>query len=456
MPNFEKSYLDTEQELFGKLPEEERVRRISESGEDGAVQQYGYEMALRSMDKKEGLVTPEEKESEIYKKLEQAAQNAIKCFGIKYDTEGKRGQNLVLITDEGVPPIVRQAFIEQAGLVVGNKDLRVIVSQKPNQLAELFGEAVGNKILFADKVILLTSKSRSHSKESKNALVGLSKYQEVIALQQRRQKEKGSMFSGKTAILSIPRANNLELLTNGAALENVEKMWERTEKFMEKFRGARKAFITTEQGTNLEIKIKSGTIAAETGKLDQPGNIANFPFGEVTSAPSWEETSGVLVVDGVGGKAGATTNEGYIKEPIKLYIENGEVKRIEGGKEATEFWQYLEEVQQNYLRNNLDGKGSAFKLAEFSVGMNSAAWRDKDGIKILPPTQLEAEKALGTIHIAVGNNALLLGLGGFGKEDPEYNDINFHSDQVILKPSIVIENENGERVEIMRLGELQI
>jgi len=76
--------------------------------------------------------------------------------------------------------------------------------------------------------------------------------------------------------------------------------------------------------------------------------------------------------------------------------------------------------------------------------------------KKLPPTQLEAEKALGTIHIAVGNNALLLGLGGFGSDDSEYNDIKFHSDQVILDPTITIENDKGEKINLMSKGELKL
>ena len=53
MSEAENPYLDTEKELFDKLPENEKRRRISELGEAGAVQHYGYEMALRSMDTKE-------------------------------------------------------------------------------------------------------------------------------------------------------------------------------------------------------------------------------------------------------------------------------------------------------------------------------------------------------------------------------------------------------------------
>ena len=53
MENFKKPYLDSEKELFDKLFQEEKEKIISETGsEEGAIQQHGYELAMRSMDKK--------------------------------------------------------------------------------------------------------------------------------------------------------------------------------------------------------------------------------------------------------------------------------------------------------------------------------------------------------------------------------------------------------------------
>jgi len=356
MEKFKKPYLDTEKKLFNELSQEKRNERISEIGsEEGAVQQYGYELALQSMDREEELISPEEKESEIYKKLEKAAQNVLKCLDIKYDSEKKKGQNLVLVTDEGVPPIVRQSFIEQSRLSV-QKDLRVVMSKKPEQLAESLGESIGQKLISADKAILLTSMSRTHSEESREALAGLSKNLKVASLQKRRKQERDSMFVGKTSIFSITRANNLELLTEGAAMEDVEKMWERIDKFLAKFKDAKKAFIETEKGTNLEIQIKKGTIAAESGKLSEPGNVANVSFWRGRVRAIMGRNQWDFGVDGVGGKAGATTNEGYIKEPLKFFIENGVVTKIEGGKEADDFWEYLKQVQIKILRTESQRK----------------------------------------------------------------------------------------------------
>lgn len=450
---------ESRESAFNKLSlDPKKQKMVDDLDEEGASQQYDLELALRSMDKDGFQMSPEERESEIFKKLEQSASNVIKCLDIKYDFEEKKGQNIVIVTDEAVTPMVLEAFKEQALKAVDSKDLRIVVSGVPNSLGESLGDGIGDKILSADKVILLTSKSRTHSKEVKKIWGGEeSDNEDINRLKQRRKKERGSMFGGKASVFSITRANDLSLLTEGAVLEDLEKMWERITKFKEKFKDAKKVFITTEKGTNLELVIKEGTIAAEDGKLDKPGNVANFPFGEVGCAPSFEGTNGVLVVDGVGGKAGATTNEGYIHEPIKMFIEDGVVVRMEGGQEAEDFWKYLEQIQAKYLIDNPGGKGSVFRLAEFSFGMNNAAWRiGENESKKLPPTQLEAEKALGTIHIALGNNALSLLLGGYTSTDLEYNGIGFHSDQVILEPSVIAENKNGEKVELILQGQLQI
>ena len=49
MENFKKPYLDSEKELFDKLFQEEKEKIISETGsEEGAIQQHGYELAMKA------------------------------------------------------------------------------------------------------------------------------------------------------------------------------------------------------------------------------------------------------------------------------------------------------------------------------------------------------------------------------------------------------------------------
>jgi len=433
-----------------KLSDEQYYEEINKGAEGPVDETANEEMqqALRSMETFEGALTPEERESETFHNLQKAADTVIKCFQMK------PRENLVIITDEGVPQIVRTAFIETANAAVG-EDLRVMVSRTPTDLGQPFeSAAIAEKIGSASKVLYLTSKSRSHSKETKEeVMVPLSENQRTAELQNRRHKERGSMVPGKASLFSITRANNIELLTTGAALEDVEKMWERQDGFLKIFKSAKKVHITTEKGTDIIINVKPGTISKESGQLGKQGMVANFPFGEVECAPSWEGTNGVFVVDGVGGKAGATTNNGYLKEPIKVYIENGRAVKMEGGKEAKEFWQYLTDQQAKYEQEHPGEKGSVFVLAELGIGMNAAAFRmNEQGEKILPPTQLEAEKAMGTCHLALGNNSLMVGMGGYGNHDSEYNYAPIHTDQVIRDVTMEIETEDGETIKIMEAG----
>jgi leucyl aminopeptidase (aminopeptidase T) len=437
---------------MSEISKEQYYDEVTKGGEQPVDEAANEEMqmALKSMDKEEDALTPEERESETFYNLQKAADTVVKCFQMK------PGENLVIITDEGVPQIVRSAFIETATVAVG-ADLRVMVGRTPEVMGEPFdSDAIAEKMGSASKVIFLTSKSRSHSKESReNILAPISDNPRTAELQLRRHRKRGSAMPGKAALFSITRANNIELLTAGAALENVEEMWVREERFFEVFKKAKKIRITTEMGTDITISIKPGAYDNETGKLSKQGDIANFPFGEIAATPAKEGANGVFVVDGVGGKLGATTNNGYLKEPIKVFIENGIAVRMEGGKEAEEFWQYLTEQQEKFRKEHPEEKGSVFGLAELGVGMNAAAFRiNEKGEKILPPTQLEAEKALGTGHLALGNNATMLAFGGYGKDDPDYNYAPIHTDQVICDTTIEIETEDGEKIKVMEAGKL--
>ena len=99
-----------------------------------------------------------------------------------------------------------------------------------------------------------------------------------------------------------------------------------------------------------------------------------------------------------------------------------------------------------------DTKTNAFKLAEFAFGMNSKAFRHTpEGKRISPPTSLEAEKGLGTIHIALGKNAIFKGMT---PKDPDWNDIPIHIDCVNMAPTVKGIKKNGEEVELIKNGEV--
>lgn len=180
--------------------------------------------------------------------------------------------------------------------------------------------------------------------------------------------------------------------------------------------GGKLAHLTTPLGTDLEIPINGIKAISSTGIVREPGMFGNLPSGESYLMPEEGKARGVYYVDG------SLAGVGLIKEqPIKITVENGVAVRIEGGKEAKQFAKMVEQVGDK-----------ARNLAELGVGTNYMAQ--------INGTVLEDEKALGTVHLALGNNVSMGGTVNVG----------FHVDGIITKPTLKIDDfvvlENGKMV----------
>lgn len=77
---------------------------------------------------------------------------------------------------------------------------------------------------------------------------------------------------------------------------------------------------------------------------------------------------------------------GLIREPVRVHVEQGVIKTIEGGKEA--------DILRAKLASFHDDR--VYVIAEIGVGMNDMAR--------LSGRMLEDEGAYGTMHIGIGNN----------------------------------------------------
>ncbi len=467
MEKIGKIYLDAEKNLFNQLPSKEKEKRIREMGSEvGAIQQYGYELAMRSMDTKDNILSAEEKEQ--FEKLKVGAENVIKSFSLKRSPDNKKGENLLIITDSGADKLMIKALWD-----AGKKRLVMIVGllwhQKQNMLPRVLAEQLVKKMKMADAILLITSLSRTHAKETadvlhphhnteiirgllnspalKDVFSNLKRYspEELADILEKKKFDEISIFPSKARIISIINTNR-EILTKGAALEDPVEMVKRIDKFAEAMEGVEKVKITSENGTNLELDIKVPSLMKENGIIDRPGMGSNFPTGEYDGAVDLAETNGVYVIDGAIGMIGKPD------KPIKLTIEKGKVTKIEGGESAKKLQAILEETNKKYREKNPDDKTTdAFKLAEFSFGMNSKAFRySEDGRRISPPTSLEAEKGLGTIHIALGKNSIF----NIEKDDPDYNDIPIHIDCVAMNTNVSGIKENSKEIEIIKNGEV--
>lgn len=204
-----------------------------------------------------------------------------------------------------------------------------------------------------------------------------------------------------TRIASLPGIT-IEMMTRTLSA-NYLQIAKESKRLAQLLTQANTAHLTSPAGTNLTLSIKNRVALADTGELALPGSFGNLPAGEAFIAPLEKTTQGTLVIDGCLADV-------ELDSPITVIIKDGKIVKINGNKAAKIFAQQIAEVGEK-----------AKVVAELGIGTNEKAKVNSD--------VLEAEKVLGTCHIAFGDNA---GFGGV-------NEAPFHSDGVVLKPTLLLD-----------------
>jgi len=178
-----------------------------------------------------------------------------------------------------------------------------------------------------------------------------------------------------------------------------------------KWLGGRSAVhITTSLGTDLHLSIAGREWMTDTGILRGRGVYGNLPGGEVCVAPVEDSAEGVLVID-------KSLPGLVLSEPVRLVFEEGRVVRIEGGAGASFLQEAIEEAQRK------PGGEGARVIAEFGIGTNPSAR--------LQGNIMTDEKAVGTIHVAIGRNDFLGGK----------NIAPTHIDGVVSQPTVWVDGK---------------
>ncbi len=175
--------------------------------------------------------------------------------------------------------------------------------------------------------------------------------------------------------------------------------------------------VKSDYGTDLEFSVANRKGLADTGLFHRPGDYGNLPAGEAFIAPVESEAYGRLVI--------LYAPDRRLERPITLRFIDGGVESIEG------FEDYRYFVEDIFKR-----MPSARFIAEFGVGTNPKASR--------PDNVLEAEKILGTVHIAIGDNHTFGGV----------NRVGFHTDYVVFEPTVRLGGRGWEK-ELLQKGKLQ-
>lgn len=163
---------------------------------------------------------------------------------------------------------------------------------------------------------------------------------------------------------------------------------------------ARNAVIQTASGS-LELNLAGRKGHADTGIIKRPGDFSNLPAGEAYIAPLEVKSCGAITIDG------SFASIGLLEKSITINIDKGRMTRLRGNRQ-------LSALFAKYGRRENT-------LCELGIGTNLEAK--------VTGNVLEDEKALGTVHVAFGNN---LGFGG-------KNNGRIHLDGVVRRPDVWID-----------------
>lgn len=177
--------------------------------------------------------------------------------------------------------------------------------------------------------------------------------------------------------------------------------------------------VTTPNGTDMTICKQGRHAEGDDGMLTEPGSFGNLPAGEAYLAPLEGMSHGVMVIEW-----GPTRK---LDKPLRLAVENGVVARIEGNDS------HRAKLEAKFAEN-----ANCRNIAELGIGTNDKARR--------PDNVLEAEKILGTIHIALGDNT---GFGGTVSAP-------FHEDYVFYQPTLTAIMADGSEQVIIDAGKLLV
>jgi leucyl aminopeptidase (aminopeptidase T) len=226
----------------------------------------------------------------------------------------------------------------------------------------------------ADVVLAPTSKSLSHTRA------------------------RGAATDAGTRAATLPGITE-EVFTTGLEAD-YERIREECNGMLERVADATEIRVTSPQGTDITFEPGEREWLADTGIVHEPGDFSNLPAGEVFVSP--ETAEGTYVVNGT------MHPHGLLDDEIEIEVEEGYVTSVSDPEVRAELKEAAEEVGKD-----------AYNLAELGIGTNLA-------VTELVGSVLLDEKAAGTVHIAIGDDA---GIGGD-------TDAPIHSDGILREPTV--------------------
>jgi len=310
----------------------------------------------------------------------------------------------------------RSALRNILNVLPGEKAL-VLYDTEQKHLGEVFSMAAVNEGLWAKAVHLETGEHiRETIPDTVKEMMVASKPD--ICVNIFRQKDEETSLRG--SFVKVQRALKMRvghcpgltesMLTEGALAltdEEYKEMFEFGEKLKRALKGAESVHVTSPDGADFMLSTKGRSFVAEK---------TNLPCGEIMCIPPVGDSfTGKLVC--TSGGAGRL----YKDTPVTIHAENGLAGKIE----------CMDPEVKARVKAELDRDAGARYLGEMAFGINPKAR--------LVDQFLEAEKVIGTIHVAFG-----------GSEYPTRT----HIDLLVENPTVVV-TINGDKKTVMEKGEFK-
>lgn len=330
----------------------------------------------------------------------EAAKNALECV-----LEAVSGESIVIVCDDEKKEIGR-AFADGA-LAIGLWTRLMILETSDKTRTEVPPQLL--EVLTQQKPDVYVNLMRGGREETPFRM-------KIIQIETRDHKSRLGHCPGVT----------LDMLTKGALSlmpQGHRNMQSFATKLIQALNETVKVEITSPSGTNLSLNAGGREFFTDTRIDWKSMKWMNLPTGEVIVAPIENSLNGKLVCDmAIGGI-------GPLKTPLVVNAENGKAKETE-----SEDQDVLRGVRETLATDEWSNV-----VGEFAFGINPKARFTEEF--------LEAEKMLGTIHIAFGHNTDMPG----GK-----NTSQNHMDLLMSKPTVKVTKEDGTTLTVLESGRFKV
>jgi aminopeptidase len=316
---------------------------------------------------------------------------------------------------------------------VGDERIVIVCDDKKTEVGEAFATGALALGLWTRLVILETSKEpRTEIPERLQEILTQKPDIYINLLQGNREETpfrikliKTETHNQKAHLGHCPGVT-LDMLTEGALAltsEEHKSMQGHAERLIHALEDTVTVQICNPKGTNLTLSTQNRKFFTDT-KLDwKTMKWINLPTGEVIVAPVEDSLNGKLVCNmAVGGI-------GKLRKPVEVTAKNGRVETV-----LSQDKDHLRRIEETFATDDWSDV-----VGEFAFGINPKARFVQEF--------LEAEKILGTVHVAFGENTDMPG----GK-NPSKN----HMDLLISDPTVKITKEDGETVTMLEKGRFQV